>query len=63
MMENEEYIKCEYTGDTDKLKSKLFELLKPEIRMDGLTIKKYKNPPQANYPNREITISFYETEK
>ena len=61
MEENE--IVYEITGDSDQLRAELFKHLRTEDRIDNLTIEKFKNPPQANFPNRKITIVFYSKEK
>ena len=57
-MDNAELI-CEYSGDTNKLREQLFKLLRSEDRIDSITLSKFKESSQANYPNRKIIIIFY----
>lgn len=60
-MEDEERyeLKCEYEGDTDKLREILAEILKTADRIDKLTLKEYEKSTQGAFPNTEITILFY----
>jgi len=52
-------LRCEYDGDSGKLREAFNNLLKPEDRIDKLILKKYEDSGQGNFPNREITVVFF----
>ena len=62
-MDDENYdVKCEYEGDSDKLRHELFNLLRPQDRIDKMIVERYKRSTQGNFPNTKITIIFYAAE-